>query len=235
MLDVTVCVTASLYTEGEEMIMTVKIKAYSDFICPFCFLGKGPLDEIVKEKDVEVEWMPFELRPEPYPKIDPWNESDKLGSWDAFIKPTAEKLGIDMRLPHVSPHPYTNLAFEGYQFAKEQELGNEYIHRVFTAFFQEEQNIGEIDVLTKLAEELGLDAEAFREALVSRKYREVHQEAIKHAYEARISAVPTFIIGDQVIQGLASKERLAHAIDQAAAKEPFDSVEGMQCDLNGNC
>lgn len=216
--------------------MTVKIKAYSDFVCPFCFLGKGPLDEIVKEKDVEVEWMPFELRPEPYPKIDPWNEPDKLASWDAFIKPTAEKLGIDMRLPHVSPHPYTNLAFEGYQYAKEQGKGNEYIQRVFTAFFQEEQNIGEIEVLTKVAEELGLDAAAFREALESRTYREAHQAAIKHAYEeARISAVPTFIIGDQVIQGLASKERLAQAIDRAASKQSFDSIKGMQCDLDGNC
>ena len=50
--------------------MTVKMKVYSDFICPFCFLAKGPLDEVVKEKDVEIEWMPFELRPSPYSKID---------------------------------------------------------------------------------------------------------------------------------------------------------------------
>lgn len=131
--------------------MTVKIKAYSDFICPFCYLGKGPLDEIVKEKDVEVEWMPFELRPAPYPKIDPWNEPDKLSSWDAFILPTAEKLGLDMRLPRVSPHPYTYVAFEGYQFAKEHGKGNAYMNRVFAAFFREEQNIEDIDVLTKLA------------------------------------------------------------------------------------
>ncbi|MGU9504983.1 DsbA family protein, partial [Bacillus paralicheniformis] len=48
--------------------MTVKMKVYSDFICPFCFLAKGPLDEVAKEKDVEIEWMPFELRPSPYSK-----------------------------------------------------------------------------------------------------------------------------------------------------------------------
>ncbi len=47
--------------------------------------------------------MPFELRPTPYPKIDPWKEPDKLGSWDTFILPTAKKLGIEMRLPRVSP------------------------------------------------------------------------------------------------------------------------------------
>ena len=43
------------------------MKVYSDFICPFCF-SKGPLDEVAKEKDVEIEWMPFELRPSPYSK-----------------------------------------------------------------------------------------------------------------------------------------------------------------------
>ncbi len=109
------------------------------------------IDEIVKEKDVEVEWMPFELRPVSYPKIDPWQEPDKLSSWEAFILPTAEKFGVEMRLPRVSPHPYTHLAFEGYQFAREHGKGNEFHHRVFTAFFQEEQNIEDIEVLTELS------------------------------------------------------------------------------------
>jgi hypothetical protein len=41
----------------------------------------------------------------------------------------------------VSPHPYTDLAFEGFHFAKEHGKGSEYHTRVFQAFFQEEQNI----------------------------------------------------------------------------------------------
>ncbi|MGG0666214.1 DsbA family oxidoreductase [Viridibacillus arvi] len=216
--------------------MTLKIKAYSDFICPFCFLGKGPLDEIVKEKDVEVEWMPFELRPSPHSKIDPWKEPDKLSSWDSFILPTAKKLGVDMCLPRVSPHPYTNLAFEGCHFAKEHGKGNEFHHRVFTAFFQEEQNIEDVEVLTNLAGEVGLSMDDFKDALVSRKYREVHQKALNHAYEeAQIMAVPTFIIGDEVIQGLASKERLAQVIDKELIKKQTNDFDGMQCDINGNC
>ncbi|MFJ9383693.1 DsbA family protein [Peribacillus sp. NPDC101481] len=216
--------------------MTVKIKAYSDFICPFCFLGKGPLDEIVKDKDVEVEWMPFELRPSPHAKIDPWKEPDKLNSWDSYILPAAKKLGVDMRLPRVSPHPYTHLAFEGCHFAKEHGKGNEFHNRVFTAFFQEEQNIEDIEVLTKLAGEVELPVEDFREALVSRKYREVHQQALKHAYEeADIRAVPTFIIGDEVIQGLASKERLAQVIEKVEAKNKRNEFDGLQCDGKGNC
>ncbi|PED06422.1 DsbA family oxidoreductase [Bacillus pseudomycoides] len=216
--------------------MTVKMKVYSDFICPFCFLAKGPLDEAAKEKDVEIEWMPFELRPSPYLKIDPWQEPDKLSSWDSFILPTAKKLGVEMRLPRVSPHPYTHLAFEGYQFAKEHGLENAFHHRVFTAFFQEEQNIEEIDVLTKLAGEVGLTEAEFKEALVTRKYKEKHQQAIQHAYdEANIMAVPTVMIGEEVIQGLASKEMLERVIDKEIQKEKTNSFDGMQCTTDGYC
>jgi predicted DsbA family dithiol-disulfide isomerase len=215
--------------------MTVKIKVYSDFVCPFCFVGKGPLDEVIKERDVEVEWMPFELRPTPTPKIDPWNEPDKVGAWESFIAPTAKKFGVDMVLPRMSPHPYTHLAFEGCHFAKEHGKGNEFHDRVFTAFFQEEQNIEDIDVLTKLAEEVGLPTDIFKEALVTRKYKEAQEEALRHAYEeAQIKAVPTFIIGDQVIQGLASKERLAQAIEQAEVKEQEKTI-GLQCNMDGKC
>ncbi|PHE92619.1 hypothetical protein COF81_19415 [Bacillus pseudomycoides] len=216
--------------------MTVKMKVYSDFICPFCFLAKGPLDEVAKEKDVEIEWMPFELRPSPYAKIDPWQEPDKLSSWDSFILPTAKKLGVEMSLPRVSLHPYTHFAFEGYQFAKEHGLENAFHHRVFTAFFQEEQNIEEIDVLTKLAGEVGLSEAEFKEALITRKYKEKHQKAIQHAYdEANIMAVPTVMIGDEVIQGLASKEMLERVIDKEIQKGKTNSFDGMQCTTDGYC
>jgi predicted DsbA family dithiol-disulfide isomerase len=44
-----------------------------------------------------------------------------------------------------------------------------------------------------IAEEAGLDGAAFKEALETRAYRHVQQEALRHAYEeAGITAVPTF-------------------------------------------
>ncbi|MCG3797181.1 hypothetical protein COE94_26755 [Bacillus toyonensis] len=198
--------------------MTIKIKVYSDFVCAFCILATGPLNEVVKEKDVEVEWRPFELRPSPSPKIDPRTQTRVMAAWDSFIYPTAEKLGLEIKLPHF--RSYTHLAFEGYQFAKELGKGNEFHHRVFIAHFQEEQNIEDIEVLTKLAVEVGLSQVAFKEALVSRKYRKMHQEA-------QIMAVPTFIIGDEAIQGFTSKERLAKAIDQELEKGKENELAGL--------
>jgi predicted DsbA family dithiol-disulfide isomerase len=130
--------------------MTVKIRVYSDYVCPFCFLAEGPLEEAVKGKDVEVEWMPFELRPFPNPTLRP--EGDYLQStWKQSVYPIAERMGVKIVLPKVSPQPYTHLACEGFQCAKEHGKGNEYNHRMFTAFFQEEQDIGDIEILVQIA------------------------------------------------------------------------------------
>jgi predicted DsbA family dithiol-disulfide isomerase len=171
----------------------------------------------VQGKDVEVEWMPFELRPEPHETLRP--EGDYLRrAWQQSVYPLARRMGVPIQLPPVSPQPHTHLAFEGYQFAKEHGRGNDYNHRVLTAFFVEGQDIGEIGVLTALAGEVGLDEKAFEEALRTRKYREVHRRALQHAYEeAGVTGVPMFVIGDRVLTGLQDKETLEAGIKRALA------------------
>ncbi|MFE6167462.1 DsbA family protein [Viridibacillus arvi] len=214
--------------------MTVKIKVYSDYVCPFCFLAEQPLEEAMKGKDVEVEWMPFELRPYPNETLLP--EGDYLQrSWKQSVHPMAERMGINIVLPNVSPQPYTHLAFEGYQYAKLNGVGNEYNDRILRAFFQEEQDIGNVGVLTKLAGEIGLDEKEYRTALENRTYREEHQKALQHSYtEADITAVPTFIIGDKVVAGICSKENLEQIINEEIDKQKFNGFnEGMACGIGG--
>ena len=156
--------------------------------------------------------MPFELRPSPARRLRP--EDDYLqNAWTGSVYPLAKQMGVAMVLPRISPQPYSHLAFEGYQHARERGKANEYNLRIFEAFFQEEQDIGEIDVLSHLAGEVGLDPDSFRKDLEARKYQEAHQQALQHAYhEARISAVPTFHIGELVLRGLQSVENLEKAI-----------------------
>jgi predicted DsbA family dithiol-disulfide isomerase len=173
--------------------------------------------------------MPFELRPYPTPTLDP--KGDYLqNAWSQNVLPLAQRMGVTMRLPDVQP--YTHLAFEGYQFAKEHGKGNEYNHRMFTAFFQESQDLANIDVLTNLAVEIGLPEAEYRAALENRTYREAHQHALAHAYnEAKINVVPTFIIGEQVLRGLYGAESLTRIINEEAQGFP----EGLACDVDGNC
>ncbi|MFL0361642.1 DsbA family protein [Pseudobacillus sp. 179-B 2D1 NHS] len=214
--------------------MTIKIKVYSDYVCPFCFLAEKPLKEAIKGKDVEVEWMPFELRPYPNETLKP--EGDYLQStWKQSVYPLAERMGIAIVLPSISPQPYTHLAFEGYQYAKEKGKGNEYNDRMLRAFFQEEQDIGDIDVLTKVAGEIGLNESEYRTALERRTYKEAHQKALTHAYEeVNITAVPTFVIGNTTIGGIRSKETLEQVINEEIQKKKAAiSIEGMSCHMDG--
>lgn len=192
----------------------LQIKVYSDYVCPYCFLGEVVLERALKglEDKVQVEWMPFELRPYPTPTLKP--EEDYLQTtWANSVYPMARQLNVPIVLPKVSPQPYTHLAFEGYQFAKQQGLGEAYTHRLFTAFFQEEQDIGDVEVLVKLAKEIGLDEGAYRQALETRKYKAVHEQELKQAYEeAGITAVPTFFIADKQVRGLLREEDLRRLI-----------------------
>src|SRR4051812_45828652 len=158
--------------------------------------------------------MPFELRPEPQPTLCP--DGDYLQrAWSQSVFPMAERMGVPIVLPEVSPQPHTHLAFEGYQYAREHGKGNDYNHRVLEAFFVEGQDIGDIGVLTGLAGEAGLNEKEFGEALGTRKYRDAHQRALRHAYEeAGVTGVPMFVIGNQVLTGLQDKETLRAVIEE---------------------
>jgi predicted DsbA family dithiol-disulfide isomerase len=83
-------------------------------------LAEKPLKEAIKDnKEVEVEWMPYELRPFPNETLKP--EGNYLQNiWKKYVYPMAESMDIPIVLPNASPQPYTHLAFEGYQYAKEK-------------------------------------------------------------------------------------------------------------------
>lgn len=205
--------------------MALKIRVYSDYVCPFCFLAERPLQEAIEGKDVEVEWMPFELRPYPAETLRP--EGAYLQTtWAQSVYPMAKAMGVPIVLPRVSPQPHTGLAFESYQYAREKGKGNAYNDRMLRAFFQEEQDIGRLDVLTRLAGEIGLDEEEFRHALETGRYRETHQRALQQAYnEAHITAVPTFYIGSRVVRDMPSRELLERVVNEELAREGGDSQD----------
>ena len=138
--------------------MGLSVRVYSDYVCPYCFLTEAPLYEAIESVSressvaIEVEWMPYELRPEPNPTLRPEGDYLQTG-WARSVYPLARQLGIEIRLPSVSPQPYSRLAFEGSLFAKQKGKLREYNHAVFCAFFQEDRDIGRIDVLRELAEQ----------------------------------------------------------------------------------
>jgi predicted DsbA family dithiol-disulfide isomerase len=156
--------------------------------------------------------MPFELRAEPTPTLRP--EDDYLQTaWHKNVYPLAQRLGLEMKLPTVSPQPYTRLAHEGLEFAKDYGRSDDYVHAVFVAFFQHSEDIGNIDVLSRIAGEIGLNAKEFRRALEEGTYRERTRDLLRQARMQMISAVPTFVIGRQRVSGLYPVETLREIVD----------------------
>ncbi|MCZ2153595.1 MAG: DsbA family oxidoreductase [Bryobacterales bacterium] len=199
------------------------VTIYTDYVCPFCLLGHKVLVDAIAGRDVAIHWRPFELRPEPVPTLRP--EGEYLPrAWEQSVYPMARQLGVEMRLPRISPQPRTAKAFELLAMAQDAGLDDAYSVRVLKAFFQEEQDIGDPEVLVKLAAEAGLDAEAARRALAEGTYTARHQEALRHAREEmRIQAVPTFVIGDTIYRGIPPKRALETSLNELLSGEPEPS------------
>jgi predicted DsbA family dithiol-disulfide isomerase len=166
-------------------------------------------------------WMPFELRPYPTPTLRP-EGSYLQTAWGRSVYPLAADMGVDIRLPSVSPQPYTRLAFEGLEFAKDYGRADAYNSAVMRAFFQRSEDIGHPAVLACMASEAGLDAEAFGRALETREYEARVGELLRHANEeVGVTGVPLFLIGDVRLSGVQPDETLASVIDgQLQARSP---------------
>lgn len=153
------------------------------------------------------------MRAEPTPTLRP--EDEYLQSaWKNNVYPLAQRLGLEMKLPSVSPQPYTRLAHEGMEFAKDHGKGNEYAHALFRAFFQRSEDIAKLDVLTRLAVEVGMNAEDFREAISASKYKDRTLDLLRQARMQMITAVPTFIIGRQRVSGLYPADVLKQIVEE---------------------
>ncbi|MBV8540002.1 MAG: DsbA family oxidoreductase [Pseudonocardiales bacterium] len=196
--------------------MPTTIEVFSDFVCPFCYLVEQPLADAVEGRDVRIAWRPFELRPEPTPTLRPGG--DYLQStWQEVVYPMAERMGVPIVLPRVSPQPYSRLAFEGFAYAEEHGLGQRYTERIFRAFFVQQRDIGRPEVLTDIAAELGLDAEDFYAALNSGRYAQTHQQALRRARELEITTVPTLLVEGRRLEGVPSVEALHRLLNETVA------------------
>lgn len=191
----------------------IKIQVWTDFVCPFCLLGESIIEKAIEGLNVEVEWMPFELRPYPTPTLKP--EDEYLPRvWKASVYPMAERLGVPIQLPTVSPQPYTRKAFLGLQYAKQQGKGNEYTTAVMKAFFQQNLNIGEDQVLKNILANLGLNPAELDEFVSSPQANAQHDADLHYAKQLGIQAVPSLAVGKQFFSGVPSVQALRDAIQR---------------------
>lgn len=201
---------------------TPTIDVYVDYVCPFCFLVEPAIEELKRDRDVRVRVRPFELRPDPVPTLRP--EDDYLPRvWRDAVYPMAERVGVPVRLPSVSPQPRTEKAFLVLQLAQEQGLAEDYSRAMFAAFFQEDRDIGDEDVIVDIAETLGMDAASVRQAMSSPERLRQHRADLAHATETvGVTAVPGIVVNGTLLQGVPSATRLKTAVDAVSTSGGSD-------------
>ena len=174
----------------------------TDFVCPYCLVAKEALDESLGELGLEarITLQPMELTPEPAPRVDTCHDERRKAHYQILVEP-CRQMGLDMKLPpNVCPRPYTRLAFEGYFYAEEQGKGAAYADKVYRAYFIDEKDIGDMELLSDLAAESGLDREDFKQALIDGIYGKEEKEAVRHSREdLKVKSVPTIYIDGKEI------------------------------------
>jgi predicted DsbA family dithiol-disulfide isomerase len=204
------------------MAPKVQLTVWSDYVCPFCYLEEPIIAQIRDESgsDVDVKWQAFELRPEPVPTLDPAAEYLRT-VWNASVYPMAAERGMKLKLPPVQPR--SRRAFELAEFARGKDRFDEAHRELFKAFFEEGENIDDLNVLQEIAASVGLDPEEARTALEAGTHRKRVMDQEQRAAAFGIRAVPTILVSaagvpseiSAVISGAEPYAVVRSAVEQA--------------------
>jgi len=205
--------------------MALKILMFSDFVCPFCYIGFEVLRKLKPEFDLELEWRGFQIHPEwPAEGMPPERFYQSMGAERRrVVWHNIQALADEIQLPIKPPAVLVNsrLALEAAEFAAEADLGEAFEERVYRSYFQEDANIGDPGVIGALAGEIGLDRAATETALRSGRYSLKLKNTAMVAHNRDVSGVPTFFIGRLPLVGAQSldvmRKLIARAIERNAA------------------
>jgi len=207
--------------------VTLTIEITSDFICPWCLVVDTRLNRAIEQLKAPVKiqriWYPFELNPTmPVAGMDRQTyRSNKFGSWeysqvlDAQTMQAARGDGIEFRYDLIQVTPNTLKAHRLTWLASQSGKATEIAERILKAYFTEGQDITDVKTLTKLAVEVGIDADQVRAFLTSTVGVEEVKELEQQAATRSIRSVPTIKIGKETIVGAQSVDVFLTALQTA--------------------
>jgi predicted DsbA family dithiol-disulfide isomerase len=172
-----------------------RIVAYSDYVCPWCYIGHRRIEQLQQEFDIEVEWRPFELHPET-PTTGARLEgrlgnAARIRAYTENILTIAGESSIAMHMPTVVSN--SHLALESAEFARDRGCFDAMHEALFTAYFERGADIGDVDVLCDIARDAGIDDQGLRQALTDEAYARLIDESTNAAREHEILSTPTFV------------------------------------------
>jgi predicted DsbA family dithiol-disulfide isomerase len=207
----------------------VDIAIYSDLVCPWCFIGKRRLEQVLITPvgdGVTLSWKPFQL----YPKMPPggmdrvevlkarYGDSADLARVPERIRSEAAEVGLEFDFGAMRTMPNT---LDGHRlverFAGPQQ--SDLVEVLFRYYFQEGRDVGDHAVLLKAVEEAGLDVAAARAVLAGDALRDEVDSQIRDAYDNGVTGVPSYLLaGRFTIPGAQPPEVLSRFIERARTR-----------------
>lgn len=234
----------------------MKIEVWSDYVCPFCYIGKRRLEQAIEqsglEGKVEVEYKAYMLDPSTpvasgRSMLEGTAQKFKVSTAEAEsmmkgIAEQAETVGLhyklhDMKVSNTKDaHRLAKLAKE---YGKEQQVTERLMHGYFT----EGEQIDVEEVLVAIANEAGLDTERTKTMLAGDEFADAVQADIEEARQVGVQGVPFFVLNRKyALSGAQATETFAEALKTVAEEEGitpgFQMLGGKgggQCDDDGAC
>ena len=234
----------------------MKIEIWSDVMCPFCYIGKRnfekALAQFTEKEKIEIVWKSFQLDASvPDIATESYEEylvkrkglsAEQVKGMLQNVTQMAREAGLDYHFDR-SVMVNSLKAHRLIQFAKTRNLGDEAEERLFHAFFTEGKSIADIDTLTQLGVEIGLDATELQVAFTDERYAYQVNQDIQEARQIGVNGVPFFVFNRKyAISGAqppqAFLETLRKSFDEWQKLNPQPKLniqQGNSCSIDGVC
>ena len=209
--------------------VTPTLEVWSDYVCPYCYLGYLTLKKLEAEENISLTTKAFELRPPGSPPTPPEVLERIKAMRPQFREMAKANYGLDINSgPFGVP---SRKAHVGALFAEAQGKKEAYSERVYEAYWLEAKDISGREVLAHIAEDVGLEREAFLGALEDEALSERVLAEELEANELGLSGVPAAVIDRRyLVSGAQPYEVFKNALTQARGE-----LSGQTCSANGEC
>lgn len=147
-----------------------------------------------------VTWLPFDLHPEYPPEGLP--REQLIAKYGPRMTERMHSFFADRGLPY-NPHPEvipnSMHALQLTELARELDRHEAVHERLMDAYWSEAQNIGDPDVLRRLAAELELPANDVEGVLGGERYRDRIEDSTRRANLSGANAVPAFLLDRRLL------------------------------------
>lgn len=215
----------------------ITIEVVSDFACPWCLVGLHRLRKAIAQRpalDFELSWQPFQLNPNMQREGRNRREyyRDKFGNERArTLRETLNSAGAGEGIRFcdepdaIAPNTLSAHVLMYWAAGDDNIDINALAEKLFNAHHIECENIGAIEVLTRIAGEVGMDESGVRSKLVAGDDEDPVKEQISRSATSGVSGVPFFIINRSYgISGAQLPETLAAVFDQVSSAQDQKSA-----------